>query len=275
MSYLSDKLGELIFNPNPVRALATKVCRKFKIGSYERRLKLGAVEKPWYGYMVYHAACLAKKLQHKRISVLEFGVAGGNGLLNLEAHAQEITKLLDVEIDIYGFDTGKGLPEPTDFRDLPYHWRGGFYEMDETKLKRKLNSAQLVLGDIKETAKGFFEAYQPAPIGAVAYDFDYYSSTVHALKMLEADDQFFLPRVFSYFDDIIGSEIELYNDNTGERLAINEFNDTHSDVKICPAYHLLGQQPAESWHPKIWISHFYRHPRYNDFVSLENQQSPC
>ena len=44
MSYLSDKLGELIFSPNPVRALATKVCRKFKLGSYERRLKLGAVE---------------------------------------------------------------------------------------------------------------------------------------------------------------------------------------------------------------------------------------
>ena len=27
-----------------------------------------------------------------------------------------------------------------------------------------------------------------------------------------------------YFDDIIGTETELYNDYTGERLSINEFN---------------------------------------------------
>ena len=42
--------------------------------------------------------------------------------------------------------------------------------------------------------------------------------------MMKDNGKFFLPSVFSYFDDIIGSEIELYNDYTGERLAINEFN---------------------------------------------------
>ena len=42
--------------------------------------------------------------------------------------------------------------------------------------------------------------------------------------MLKADLEFFLPRMYCYFDDTIGTETELFNDFTGERLAINEFN---------------------------------------------------
>ena len=91
-------------------------------------------------------------------------------------------------------------------------------------LKKKLTKAKLVIGNIENTSKTFFSKYNPAPIGAVIHDFDFYSSTKTALSMMNDNSDFFLPRVFSYFDDTIGSELELYNDFTGERLAINEFN---------------------------------------------------
>ncbi|MCG3146245.1 MAG: hypothetical protein HONDAALG_04132 [Gammaproteobacteria bacterium] len=47
---------------------------------------------------------------------------------------------------------------------------------------------------------------------------------------------------FTYFDDTIGSEIQLYNDYIGERLAIHEFNQTHLDVKLTIPYYLLAKR---------------------------------
>jgi len=127
----------------------------------------------------------------------------------------------------------------------------------------------LVLGDIRHQQNEFFEKYNPCPIGAIAYDLDFYSSTASALKMLEAGEHYYLPRVFCYFDDTIGTEMELYNDYTGERLAINEFNAAHNDIKLGSAYHLLARRVVEPWYHKIWICHFFKHNRYNDFVSVE------
>ena len=266
------KLITLILDPYPVRTLAKKIIKKFRLGSYEQRLTIGAVNCPNYGYLVYNAAYLAKKLGYNRISILEFGVAGGNGLMNLEYHSQEIRKLFGVVIDIYGFDTGEGLPEPLDYRDLPYHWKKGFYKMDVPLLRAQLKEAKLILGDIKETSKDFFENYNPAPIGAIIYDFDFYSSTVNSFNILKADERYFLPRVFCCFDDTIGTEIELYNDYSGVRLAINEFNQAHSNIKFGLPYYLLARNVVESWYHKIWICHFFKHSRYNEFVSTEDQQ---
>ena len=89
--------------------------------------------------------------------------------------------------------------------------------------------------------------------------------------MMKDNGKFFLPRVFSYFDDIIGSEIELYNDYTGERLAINEFNSNNEDIKISPSYHFLSQS-METWKHQIRIIHFFKHVKYNLFVSQDNPQ---
>ena len=84
--------------------------------------------------------------------------------------------------------------------------------MDEKILRSKLKSANRIIGDIEKTSKDFFSRYNPAPIGAIIHDFDFYTSTKIALSMLNADTKFFLPRVFCYFDDVIGTEIELFND---------------------------------------------------------------
>jgi len=269
------RLGQLLLDPIALRNLVLRTIQRFEIGSYEYRIKIGAVLRARYAYCMYHAAELARWLGYSRMSVIEFGVAGGNGLMVLEAHAREISKLFEVEIEIYGFDTGTGLPEPLDYRDLPYMWQKGFFKMDLPALQARLSMAKVVLGDINDTSHDFFEKYNPAPIGAIMYDLDYYSSTAVALKMLEAGDQYYLPRVFCYFDDIIGSEIELYNDYTGQRLAIHEFNRDHQDIKLSMLHYLLASPIVSDWHRQLRICHFLKHVRYNDFIGRQDQQLRC
>ena len=244
---------------------------KKKIGSFSFRLKANILERMHYAYICYNAASLAQKLNLKKISIIEYGVASGRGLLILEEYAYEIEKIFGVQIDIFGFDLGSGLPKPKDYRDLPYHWKEGFFSMNENKLKQKLKKAKLIIGDIQSTSKDFFLKNNPAPIGAMIHDFDFYSSTKIALSMLKEDPKFFLPRIYCYFDDIVGSETELYNDYTGERLAINEFNSENEHLKLSPAYHLLANS-NEVWHHQIRICHLFKHPLYNSFISKDNQQ---
>jgi hypothetical protein len=45
----------------------------------------------------------------------------------LERAAKEIERTLGVGIDVVGFDSGEGMPEPTDYRDWPHIWGRGFY----------------------------------------------------------------------------------------------------------------------------------------------------
>jgi len=240
---------------------------------YSTRIAIGNLPRAHYGYCVFQAANLAAKLGIDSISIIEFGVAGGNGLLNLEFHADQVSKITGVKIEIYGFDTGEGLPKPSDYRDLAYHWQEGFYAMDVEGLRAKLRSSQIVFGDVKNTAQMFFKEYDPAPIGAIMFDLDYYSSTMDAFELFKSDSSRFLPRVFCYFDDVIGGEIELYGEHTGERLAIQDFNEKSKLVKISEPFY-LRTDGRHRWHQQIWITHFFKHQKYNQFISVENQQSP-
>ena len=272
---MNSYLARFMVHPYPMRyTLAKMLIQKFTWGSYVRRLQMGAVERPHYGYCLYNGACLAKKLGYERISVLEFGVAGGKGLVNLEYHAKHISALLSIAIEIYGFDIAEGLPKPLDYRDLPYNWEAGFFKMDVDRLRQNLTTAQLILGDVKETVGNFFSEYNPAPIAAVIYDLDFYSSTIAALKIFDADEKYWLPRAYCYFDDTVGGEIQLYSDYTGARLAINEFNQTHKTKKLALPYHLLAQTPGKPWHHSVFIYHDFLHDRYNDFIAKEDKQLP-
>lgn len=230
--------------------------------------------RPHYAYCLYHSAKLAKRLGLNRMAAIEFGVAGGNGLVRAEQHASWITKELGVEIQLFGFDSGAGLPAPEDYRDLPYHWRAGFFRMDPEALRARLGKSQLVLGDVRDTVQTFFGRHDAAPIGCIFHDLDFYSSTRDALKLFDGPSERFLPRVFNYFDDIIGSEIELYNDFTGQRRAIHEFNETHDLRKLARCFHLVRRRVRRVWHEKIFIYHDFGHPQYGQFVSDENQQLP-
>ena len=77
--------------------------------------------------------------------------------------------------------------------------------------------------------------------------------------------KYFSPRVYSYFDDILGTKMEVFNDFSGERLAINEFNSDNKDIKIAKSYHFLNKT-NEMWHHQIWITHFLKHKKYNDYL---------
>lgn len=248
--------------------------RKRRLGSYQFRYYRDLLVRPNYAYLVLQAARLAWRLKMPRVSILEFGVAGGAGLTALEEHAAEVERLVPVKIEIYGFDTGAGLPPPEDYRDLPYHWKAGFFKMDFTALQRRLKRAKLVIGDVRSTAQSFFKEHDPAPIGAVSHDMDYYSSTWAALGIFDADPTRFLPRVFCYFDDVIGGEVELYNDFIGQRLAIHDFNAKHEKIKLSPIYYLRSLERSAPWHRQMWSAHFFDHPEYSRFVSAENQQLP-
>jgi hypothetical protein len=173
-----------------------RILARLDIGSYNFRLHVQAFDRIGYAYGVYQAAYLAKQLGHDRVSVLELGVAGGDGLVALERLAKKAEKELKIQVDVYGFDMGSGLPTPQDYRDLPYHWQGGFYQMDEKALRQRLTRAKLVLGDVADTIKTFFDKYNPAPIGFVSVDLDYYSSTAAALTMFNASSNYLLPRIF-------------------------------------------------------------------------------
>lgn len=258
----------------PVRRALRLLIRTLGLGSFRFRYAIGALHRMHYAYIIYEAARLAAKLGQDRISVIEFGVAGGNGLLWMEKHAEAIERIFPVRIEIYGFDTGHGLPAPTDYRDLPYHWKAGFYDMDEPALRAKLHRAKLVLGDVAESIDTFRERHSIAPVGAISVDTDFYSSATHAFKIFDFSESSLMPRIFCYMDDTIGSELELYSDFTGERLAITEFNDSHENRKIAVPYYMRINDALQVWPHHIWIAHIFDHSRFNEFVSEDNQQHP-
>jgi hypothetical protein len=267
-------ISTLFNSPSPVRAALRVLIRKANLGSYGFRYSIGALHRPNYAYLVYQAAQLAQRLGEKRVSVVEFGVAGGAGLIALEQHAAEVEKIFKVSIDIYGFDTGAGLPEPADYRDLCYHWKPGFFRMDQQALQLRLKRAKLVIGDIRDTIHTFAAQYNPAPIAAISQDLDFHSSTMAAFKLFDLDSQYLLPRMVVYFDDVIGGDMELYNDFTGQRGAIHEFNESHSSRKLSPLYYLGAKGITTPWHHQIWSFHAFDHPSYNRFIGEENQQLP-
>ena len=251
---------------DPVR-VAQSLWRRKPVGSFELRCRLDIFERPHYAYGVHQGALLARGLGLEAISVAEFGVAGGRGLLELERVAREVTAATGVRVEVYGFDRGSGLPEVSDYRDLPYTWRKGFFEMDVAALERRLDDAHLVIGEIAETLPGWVERYSPAPLAFAAIDVDYYSSTVDSLRVFDLDPKTRLPRVICYFDDTVGEDHVLQNRYVGELLAIEEFNEAHPRTKLAAIHGLRHKRdlPAD-WNDNMYALHDFEHPQYDDYV---------
>jgi hypothetical protein len=231
-------------------------------------MKFDAVARPQYSFGIYHAAKLAKALGVKEISSIEFGVADGIGIRIMEEIAREVSLELGLRTQIYGFDLATGLPEAHGYRDLPYLWKAGFYKMDYEHLRRQLPTAKLIIGNVKDTVQTFCEKYHPPPIGFVSFDLDFYSSTVDALKLFSNGCEI-LPRVICYFDDILDAPegAAMFNDWTGELLAIKEFNETHQTMKLARINGLYEKRYVRaSWPACIYVLHSFEHSHYNDFV---------
>lgn len=242
--------------------------------SLDRRIELSLLAKPAYAYCLHRAATLASRLGVERISVLELGVAGGNGLIAMESHAAEIEQLTGVGLDVYGLDTGEGMFEPADVRDLPYFFKPGHYRMDVDKLRARLKRAELILGDARQTFAEFV-AGGHAPIGAISFDMDYYSATAGVLDVVgrEQHEKAFLPRVYTYFDDVTGFKGQDYNEFTGELLAIAEFNERHYSAKLSLDRHFLARPVQPPWSVQVYALHRFGHPDYMTYIGKGGARS--
>jgi len=219
--------------------------------------------RPMYVWGVLQGTALARVLGVSRVSALEFGVAGGGGLLSLEHIADEVGARIGIEIEVVGFDTATGMPRPEDYRDQPNMWFEGQLPMNQERVKSLIRRASLRLGPVRTTVPAFLED-DCAPIAFISFDLDLYSSTRDALTVFLASHERLLPRVFCYFDDIIG---HTYNDFAGERLALSEFNDGNRMRKLSPAYGIRHFVPRRFLHDAYWDSfyyaHLFDHPLYN------------
>jgi hypothetical protein len=230
------------------------------------RYKLAVVDRPAYAYGLLAAASEAKKIGFSAITAIEFGVGAGNGLLAMEEHARRVTGLTGIPITVVGFDAVSGLPEPVDYRDLPYTWSEGFYPMDEAALRSRLTGAELVLGDVRETVSAFITKREGPlkgrPIGFVSFDLDYWSSTVAAFDVFRGDPGICMPRVTCYFDNI-----PLRIQDVGELRAISDFNKEPHGRRIRQQHNLRAYLPFQPvWGDQIFECHLFDHQRYSQLL---------
>ena len=96
-------------------------------------------------------------------------------------------KIIDIKIDLVGFDTGKGMPKTNDYRDFPDKYTEGDFPMIDKEKIKSLN-AQLILGDLKKTIPTFKKKLsEKSPIGFFSMDVDIYSSTKYALNLFKGN----------------------------------------------------------------------------------------
>jgi hypothetical protein len=234
-------------------------------GSLKKRIKYDLFRRPQYAFCIYEAARRAKELGLSKISVIEFGVANGRGLMAMVMYAKKVSAATGVAIEIVGFDSGEGLPTHEGYKDHPELYLAGDYPMqDQSKLKALLPpNARLILTNlITEDWTQFIQT--DAPIGFVSIDVDYYSSTWGVVKHLHTiPSAKLLPNSLFYLDDVL---FDNHNDYQGELLAINEFNNGSELRKFEPYYRKLKQRQRfynEDWLSQIFQLHCLDHPERN------------
>jgi hypothetical protein len=218
---------------------------------------------PQYLYGLLAAARTARAAGIDQFTAIEFGVAGGNGLVAMEQHAASVEQLWSVSIHVVGFDTSSGLPRGTHPFDCPFAFRGGEFTMDAEKLRARLHRAELRLGDITETGRTFAAASFP-PVGFVSNDLDLYTSTRDSFVLFDLPPERFLPRVTMYFDDLMGYP---YTTITGEWAAIEESNSIRKNRQLGHIYgleHHIGRTYRfAAWPRAFFVMHVFDHPAYN------------
>jgi hypothetical protein len=224
------------------------------------------LRRPHYLWGAVQGVNLAKALGLSRVSLIEFGVAGGNGLTALESAAEKLQPAFNIEIDVHGFDAIAGMPKATDNRDTPNLWREGFYPMDPEKLRDRLQKARLHLGLVEETVPLFIES-KPAPVAFIGFDLCFHSSTLKAFRIFDAHQSLLLPRVHCFFRNILG---RTFGDHNGERLAMSDFNASHESRKISKIYGLqyyLGSKVGR-WVDQFYMAHIFDHDLYGQYDGL-------
>lgn len=247
-----ERLGEpLIYN------IASLFVMLF--GSTRSKIDYDCVPRHGYAYSIQAAADHAKYYGIKRLTLIEFGVAAGAGLMNMCWIAERITKETGVEFDIVGFDSGEGMPPPRDYRDHPEYYLTGDYPVtDKAALLKALPSnAKIYYGPIEQTLKQAEQEITSA-IGFISIDVDYFFSTEQSLEILTWQPERYLPAVPMYFDDVAFLD---HNRFCGELLAIDSFNEQRQFRKIAPINFLPKYRIFKNavWLGQIYYAHILDH----------------
>ncbi len=250
---------ERLAREQPFRILARALLKlRWSKLSLQTRIVWELSKRPPYLLALAEAAGQAKRQGVTEISAIEFGVAGGNGLVVLEEEAEAVTKATGVKIRVFGFDSGPGGLPPScgDHRDHPDIWQPGDFEMDVPALKRRLSaSTTLILGNVRDTVDEFFTKHKAPTVGFVAFDLDLYSSTKDALRIFTAPGAKMLWHVPCVVDDI---EFMFHNKWAGEFLAIEEFNREQKGAKGIDRWNGVRNGmafPERSYFDKMFIAH--------------------
>jgi hypothetical protein len=253
MNLFASGVNRFLREP-PFRLLA-KCAARYLPCSLETKVQWEALSRPQYAAGVLFAARQARQLGLPSIGMIEFGVARGAGLLALQTYAELAAREFDLEIDVYGFDLGDGLPDSSDYRDHPDAWRAGDYPMGDVEALRSrlLPRTHLVLGDVATTVPEFVRN-QRCPVGFVSIDLDLYSSTRNALRLFTVAGHNTLPHTPLYFDDTL---LPFNHRFAGELLAIDEFNVESGEVKIDLWRSLVAETafPESPWLQAMYLAH--------------------
>lgn len=253
-------------------ALLQQRARAAASSDLRERIRFDLEGRAPYAWGMLAATDAARFFGFAEITVIEFGVAAGNGLFEMCRLASLIGDLTKVRIHVTGFDNCIGLPAPENFRDHPELWSAGDFAMgDAEPLRRKLPSdCRLVIGDIADTLGGFLANLDKrAPIGFCAVDTDLYSSSVSAFKIYTGDPLLYLPVGIAYCDDTLGGASRigslLRNRKAGQLLALEEFNTRHEHRIIDEIRTLKYRRPLfhEQWIEQVFAVHILDHPARN------------
>lgn len=228
----------------------------------------GPLPHPPYLYGMASAARTARAVGADAFTALEFGVAGGNGLLAMERHADLVGRRYGVRVAVVGLDSGAGLLPATEPRDCAFALGAGEFAMDRPALIARLRDAELILGDVADTVRPLvarIESGELPPLGFVSHDLDVYTGTLATLEGIGVlGPERALPRVPMYFDDLSGYP---YTTAVGEHAAIAAFNARRDDRRIGQVANLAltlgGSSRWAAWPAHVFVLHAFDHPRYN------------
>jgi len=267
-----------MFSPNSMKFFSKKNQNIYK--NYKKKpnnekfinlIQKGIIPRPYYALGLLLAARQAYDLGFKEIKVIELGCHNFDGLIDIEQYVNDIKKIININIKVFGFTLKSGLPKykENSFNRL-YRWQPGSYKFDKKNNYNNLKLSKIFFGDVKNTIPKFLKKYKPtfsnSPIGFVISDLDYYKSTKIGLNLFKLSSNNYLPRTYIYFDDHSFSSID-----EGERKAITEFNKT-SKNKISDIHELAEQLSIyfNKWiflGKRLKVISYFKHKMFNKKIT--------
>ncbi|MBL0130832.1 MAG: hypothetical protein IPP43_06670 [Chitinophagaceae bacterium] len=236
----------------------------FLFGSVTSRVKYDNYRLAHYAFGVYEAAARAKALGTSEITVIEFGVANGRGLMAMALYAGKVEKHFGIKIQVLGFDSGEGMPVTKGYKDHPELYATGDFPLQnrEKLLSILPGNTKLIFLDLIHNN---WTDHIKSPVAFMSVDLDYYSSTIAILNYsAQLKSELFLPNTLIYFDDIL---LPNHNPFQGELLAIEEFNAANPLRKIvnyAESLRINRRLKNARWINQIYQLHVLDHKQRNE-----------